>query len=145
MGGMALRAPVLAALFLIVTLATLAMPGSPNFVGEILILFGTFEDKLAYGIVASVGAVLAAGYMIRVFQRSMHNRLVPGEEPVDLGGLELAAIVPVTAVIVALGVYPQLVLDRTEETVTAKVEPAQSAVGSRQSAGLARAVPGVRP
>ena len=45
MGGMALRAPVLAALFLIVTLATLAMPGSPNFVGEILILFGTFEDK----------------------------------------------------------------------------------------------------
>jgi len=59
MGGMALRAPVLAALFLVVTLATLAMPGSPNFVGEILILFGTFQDKLVYGVVASAGVALA--------------------------------------------------------------------------------------
>jgi len=134
MGGMALRAPVLAALFLVVTLATLAMPGSPNFVGEILILFGTFEDKLVYGLVASAGVVLAAVYMIRVFQRSMHNRLVPGEEPVDLGGLELAAIVPVTLVVVALGVYPQVVLDRTEEATTAKVAPAaQVADGGNRS------------
>ncbi len=81
MGGMALRAPVLAALFLIVALATLAMPGSPNFVGEILILFGAFEDQLVYGLVASVGVVLAAVYMIRLFQRSMHNRVGPGAEP----------------------------------------------------------------
>ena len=65
LGGMAFRAPVLAALFLIVTFATLAMPGSANFVGEILILFGAFEDKLVYGLVASVGVVLAAVYMIR--------------------------------------------------------------------------------
>ena len=41
------------------------MPGSANFVGEILVLFGTFEDKLVYGLVASVGVVLAAVYMIR--------------------------------------------------------------------------------
>ena len=66
---MAFRAPVLAALFLIVALATLAMPGSGNFIGEILILFGTFEDKLVYGLVASVGVVLAAVYMIRLYQR----------------------------------------------------------------------------
>ena len=62
---MAKRAPVLAALFLITTFATLAMPGSANFVGEILVLFGTFEDNLVYGLVASVGVVLAAVYMIR--------------------------------------------------------------------------------
>jgi len=139
MGGMALRAPVLAALFLIVTLATLAMPSSPNFVGEILILFGTFEDKLVYGLVASTGVVLAAVYMIRVFQRSMHNRLVPGEEPVDLGGLELAVIVPVALVVVALGVYPQVVLDRTEEATTTKVAPAaQIAGGGDRSVAEAR-------
>ena len=72
---MALRAPVLAALFLIVALATLAMPGSSNFVGELLILFGTFQTKIVYGLVASAGVVLAAVYMIRFFQRSMHNRL----------------------------------------------------------------------
>ena len=60
---------MLAALFLIVALATLAMPGSGNFVGELLILFGIFEHKLVYGIVASAGVVLAAVYMIRIFQR----------------------------------------------------------------------------
>ena len=53
LGGMAFRAPVLAALFLVISLATLAMPGSGNFVGEILILFGTFEDNLVYGLVAA--------------------------------------------------------------------------------------------
>ena len=74
LGGMAFRAPVLAALFLVVSLATLAMPGSGNFIGEILILFGTFEDKLVYGLVASIGVVLAAVYMIRLYQGTMHGR-----------------------------------------------------------------------
>ncbi|MDQ3710050.1 MAG: NADH-quinone oxidoreductase subunit M, partial [Actinomycetota bacterium] len=124
MGGMALRAPALAALFLIVTLATLAMPGSPNFIGEILILFGAFEDKFAYGVVASLGVALAAVYMIRVFQQSMHNRNAESFEPAEIDGLGLVTVLPVTAVVVALGVYPQLVLDRTEEATVAKVEPA---------------------
>ena len=52
MGGLAFRAPVLAALFLIVALATLAMPGSANFVGEFLILTGVFKAKIVYAIVA---------------------------------------------------------------------------------------------
>ncbi len=78
MGGIAFGAPVLATLFLVITFATLAMPGSPNFVGELLILFGIFEDKLVFGLVASAGVVLAAVYMIRVFQRSMHNRAPAG-------------------------------------------------------------------
>jgi NADH-quinone oxidoreductase subunit M len=124
MGGIAFRAPVLAALFLVVTLSTLAMPGSPNFVGEILILFGTFEDKFAIGLVASAGVVLAAVYMIRLFQRSMHNRLQEGVESRDLCRLDLATIAPLTVVIIALGLYPQFVLDRSEEATTAKVRPA---------------------
>ncbi len=137
MGGMALRAPVLAALFLVVTLATLAMPGSPNFVGEILILFGAYEDKLVYGLVASVGVVLAAVYMIRVFQRAMHNRVGPGAEPTELGRLDLVAIVPLAAVVVALGVYPQFLLDRSEEATTAKIQAAAE-VAEREQRGLAR-------
>ena len=126
LGGMAFRAPVLAALFLIVTFATLAMPGSPNFVGEILILFGTFEDKLVYGLVASVGVVLAAVYMIRVFQRTMHNRVGPAVESREIDGLDLAAIAPLVAVIVALGVYPHFVVDRTEEATTAAIAEASA-------------------
>jgi NADH-quinone oxidoreductase subunit M len=127
MAGMATRAPVLATLFLIVSLATLAMPGSPNFVGEILILFGTFQHKLAFGIVASVGVVLAAVYMIRAFQRAMHSRPSgdgPGARVRDLGALDFALLAPLTAVIVALGVYPQVVLERSQKTTTAKVAPA---------------------
>ncbi len=84
MGGLAIRAPVLAALFLIVTLATLAMPGSANFVGEFLILFGTFKTKIVYALVAGAGVVLAAVYMIRLYQRSMHNPLPEGAESRDL-------------------------------------------------------------
>jgi len=134
MGGMAFRAPVLAALFLIVTLATLAMPGSPNFVGEILILFGAFEDQLVYGVVATAGVALAAVYMIRVFQRSMHNRNRPENETArDLTGLELTVIAPVTAVIVALGVYPQVVLDRTDTATTKAITAAKSAFDTRQA------------
>jgi len=125
MGGIAFRAPVLAGLFLIVALATLAMPGSANFVGELLILFGTFEDKLVYGIVASLGVALAAVYTIRLFQRSMHFRVGPGVESRDLGRPELLAIVPIVLVILALGVYPQFVLERTEAATTAKVTEAE--------------------
>jgi NADH-quinone oxidoreductase subunit M len=115
MGGIAFRAPMLAALFLIVAFATLAMPGSPNFVGELLILFGTFEDLLVYGVVASAGVVLAAVYMIRFLQRSMHNRLPPGVESSDICRLDVGTIAPLVAIVVALGVYPQVILDRTEE------------------------------
>ena len=124
MGGAAFRAPVLAALFLIITFATLAMPGSPNFIGEILILFGTFEDNLVYGLVASIGVVLAAVYMIRIFQRSMHNRVGEGVESRELCRLDLAVLVPVTAVVVFLGLYPQFVLDRTDESLVSKPEVA---------------------
>ena len=71
LGGMAFRAPVLAGLFLVIALATLAMPGSGNFVGEILILFGAFEDKLVYGLVAGVGVVLGG---------RLHDPALPGHD-----------------------------------------------------------------
>jgi NADH-quinone oxidoreductase subunit M len=126
LGGMAFRAPVLATLFLIVAFATLAMPGSANFIGELLVLFGTFEDKLVYGLVASVGVVLASIYMIRVFQRTMHNRPGPTVESSEIDGLNLAAIAPLVAVIVALGLYPNFVVDRTERATTAAIAEADS-------------------
>ena len=125
MGGIAFGAPVLASLFMVITFATLAMPGSPNFVGELLILFGIFDSKLVFGLVASAGVVLAAVYMIRVFQRSMHNRPPDGIEQRKASRLELGVIAPVVAIIVALGIYPQLLLDRTEEATVSKVSAAE--------------------
>ena len=120
MGGMALRAPVLAAFFLIVTLATLAMPGSPNFIGEILILFGAFEDKFVFGVVAS--ARRRAGRRLhdpRVPEVDAQPRRPRAPRRLRWTRLGFVAIVPVTAVVVALGVYPQLMLDRTEDAFAA--------------------------
>ena len=77
MGGIAFRAPVLASLFLIVALATLAMPGSSNFVGEFMILLGVFRSKLAISVIAFAGVVGAAVYALRLFITSMHNRVGP--------------------------------------------------------------------
>jgi NADH-quinone oxidoreductase subunit M len=127
LGGLAFRAPVLAALFLVVAFATLAMPGSPNFVGELLILFGAFEDQLVYGLVASVGVVLAAVYMIRAFQRGVHYRTGEIVEPRELDRIDLGAIAPLVAVVIVLGVYPQLVLERTEPATTSQIQAAQEA------------------
>jgi NADH-quinone oxidoreductase subunit M len=121
MGGLAFRAPVLAAVFLIVALATLAMPGSANFAGEFLILTGVLKAKIVYALVAGTGVVLAAVYMIRLYQRSMHNPLEPGGESRDLTVPDGLVIVPVVAVIIALAVYPQFVLHRSDRAVSTSV------------------------
>jgi NADH-quinone oxidoreductase subunit M len=119
MGAMAFRAPLLAALLLIAALATLAMPGSGNFIGEFLILFGIFNAKFAYGVLASFGVALASVYMIRFFQRTMHGptREGTGERSRDLlpAGPDLMTIAPLIAVIVALGVCPQIVLSKIDQ------------------------------
>jgi NADH-quinone oxidoreductase subunit M len=122
MGGLAVRAPVLAALFLVVALATLAMPGSANFMAEFLILTGAFKEKIVFAIVASAGVVLAAVYMIRLYQRAMHNPLARGAQSREMSLRDGAVIVPIVAVIVFLALYPQFVLERSEDSVSTQVE-----------------------
>jgi NADH-quinone oxidoreductase subunit M len=126
MGGIAFRAPVLAGLFLIVALATLAMPGSSNFVGELLILFGILSTKLAFGVLAGGGVVLAAVYMIRLYQRSMHNRMGAAVESRDLTRGELVTIAPLVAVILALGFYPHFIVRRTQRSTVRQEQAAAS-------------------
>jgi NADH-quinone oxidoreductase subunit M len=115
MGGVAFRAPVLAALFLIVVLANLAMPGSSNFVGEFLILLGVFKAKMAISIIAFTGVVGAAVYSLRLFITSMHNRVGTNVSSRELGLAEAVAIVPVVIVILVLAFYPQFALRRAEQ------------------------------
>jgi NADH-quinone oxidoreductase subunit M len=135
MGGMAFRAPVLAALFLIVALATLAMPGSSNFVGEFMILLGVFQSKLAIAVIAFSGVVGAAVYMLRVYIGSMHNRLRETDSSREIVLPEFAAIVPIVAVILALAFYPQFGLRRSEASVNATVAPLQAATTPSKVAG----------
>jgi NADH-quinone oxidoreductase subunit M len=122
MGGMAMRAPVLAALFLIVTLATLAMPGSANFVGELFILNGLFQAKIVYAFVAAIGVALAAFYALRLYQRTMHNRVPEGLVSREIEWRDGIVLVPLVACIVGLALYPQLVLKRTDRAVEERIE-----------------------
>jgi NADH-quinone oxidoreductase subunit M len=124
MGGIAFRAPVLAALFLIVTFANLAMPGSSNFVGEFLILLGVFHSKLVIAAIAFTGVGLAAVYSLRLFIRTMHNRVGAEVTSRDISFREGLVLVPLVAVILFFALYPQLALHKGEPTITKAVQAA---------------------
>lgn len=121
LGGMAFRAPVLAALFLVVSLATLAMPGSANFVGEFLILLALFKAKIVYSFVAGIGVVLASVYMIRAYQRSMHGPVGAHVSSREVGRGDAVVLVGLVACVLALAIYPQFVLKRSQDSVSASV------------------------
>jgi NADH-quinone oxidoreductase subunit M len=111
-GGVQKVAPVLAGLFLIAGLAGLALPGLSTFVSEFLVLIGTFTRYEAAAVLATVGIILAAIYILWMYQRTMTG---PVREEVsampDLGARELWAVGPLIALVVALGVYPKPALD----------------------------------
>jgi NADH-quinone oxidoreductase subunit M len=128
MGGIAFRAPVLASIFLIVSLATLAMPGSANFVGEFMILLGVFQTKLAIAIIAFAGVVMASVYALRLFIRAMHNRVGKGVDSHEMSPRDGLVLIPLVAVIVFMAIYPQLALRRSEGSTKAAVASAQAAL-----------------
>jgi NADH-quinone oxidoreductase subunit M len=112
-GGVQKVAPVLAGFFLVAGLSSLALPGLSSFVSEFLVLVGTFERYTWVGVIATLGIVLAALYILLMYQRTMTG---PTPEPVrervgDLGAREVTAIAPLLVVIVALGFFPQPVLN----------------------------------
>ena len=130
MGGVAFRAPVLASLFLIVALATLAMPGSSNFIGEFMILLGVFRTKLAVAVVAFAGVVGAAYYALRLFIGTMHNRVGPRVASREIRLGDVAAIAPLVLAILALAFFPQFGLSRSQRTVQATVASAPELFGT---------------
>jgi NADH-quinone oxidoreductase subunit M len=129
---------VLAGLFLITALATLAMPGSANFMGEFLILLGVFKAKLAIAIIALTGVILASVYMLRAFIRTMHNR--PGEKVVsrDLSLRDALVVAPLVAAILAFAVYPQQALEDGERGARAAIRAAQDVAGQGGATAEAR-------
>ena len=125
MGGIARRAPVIAVLFLIVAFANLAMPGSSNFVGEFYILLGVFSTNVPIAVIAFSGVALAAVYTLRLFIRTMHNRVGPHVESTELTLADALVLVPLVLAIIALAFYPQVILAKGEKSITAAVVPAR--------------------
>jgi NADH-quinone oxidoreductase subunit M len=134
MGGLAVRAPVLAALFLIATLALLAMPGSANFIGEFYILNGIFQAKIVYAFVASIGIALAAYYAIRLYQATMQNRKPDGIESREVGLMRGVILSGLVACILGIALWPGLVLHRADRSVSGQLSstaPAPTTVAQR--------------
>jgi NADH-quinone oxidoreductase subunit M len=144
-GGVAAKAPLLAGAFFLAGLASLALPGTNSFVSEFLVLIGSFPTRPVFTILATVGIILAALYILLMYQRTMHGPargvLLSSEdgEPaaghggstatltaprrtlrvLDLDRRELAVVAPLIALILVLGVYPEPLLNLIEPAVAA--------------------------
>jgi NADH-quinone oxidoreductase subunit M len=118
-GGLARIVPVFTAAFLIATLSSIGLPGLNGFVGEFLILVGTFRVNMLYAVLATAGIILAAVYMLWMFQRVMFGPVTQEANRglVDLTPREMAVLAPVLALIVWIGIYPQPFLRTTEAAV----------------------------
>ena len=118
LGGLWQSQPNLSAFFLLFAFASLGLPGLANFAGEILILVGVFSSHPFWGMIAVVGVLLAAAYMLRLVQEVIWG---PCCEPIDKHDLwprEWLIVVPLAALVIWLGCYPQPLLESLREPVS---------------------------
>lgn len=117
-GGVQKIAPVLSGILLIAGLSSLSLPGLAPFVSEFMVLAGTFTRSVPAAVIATLGIVLAALYILIMYQRTMTGPLSEGSEVVtDLDSREVAALAPAVVLIVGLGFFPQPLLDLVNPAV----------------------------
>ena len=123
-GGVDRVAPVLAGLLLFAGLNTLSLPGLGSFVSEFMVLAGTFGRHPAYAVVSTLAIVLAALYILIMYQRTMTGPADPQvvEKVTDINGRERLAMAPLVLLIVALGVFPKPLLSIIEPTTQATMQ-----------------------
>ena len=118
-GGLWYRLPVLSVMFLIVTFASIGLPGLNGFIGEFLILLGAFSVTPGWTAAAATGIILGAIYMLWMFRRVFFGPMTHPENQklTDLNQRELLILVPVVALIIIMGIYPQPFLSRMKPAV----------------------------
>jgi NADH-quinone oxidoreductase subunit M len=118
-GGLSTPMPILAIFFMIVTLSSVALPGTNGFVGEFLILLGAFRANMLFGILGTTGVVLGAVYMFWMFQRVMFGEVKKEENKklIDLGKREVLILCSVVFFIVLMGVYPKMFFRKMDTSV----------------------------
>ena len=122
-GGVEKVAPVLAGIFLVAGLSSLSLPGLSPFVSEFLVLAGTFTTSITAAVIATLGIVLAALYILLMYQRTMTGPVRESTKNLpDLRPREIAALAPLLALIVVLGFFPKPALDVLNPTVDALLE-----------------------
>ena len=112
-GGLASSMPVFAGMFLFIAFASIGLPGLNGFVGEFLILMGSYPTLPYYTVVAAVGVILAAVYLLWAYERVFTGKLtnLANQRVSDLSIGEVLVFVPLVALIILLGVYPKVALD----------------------------------
>ena len=118
-GGLAKVMPVFSAFLMIVMLSSIGLPFTNGFVGEFLILLGAFKANMWYGIAASTGVVLAACYMLWMYQRVVFGKVTnpENEKLKDINWREKIILIPLVLLIFFIGMYPAPLFERTEPAV----------------------------
>jgi NADH-quinone oxidoreductase subunit M len=118
LGGIGAAAPLLTGAMLLATLASIGVPGLNGFVGEFLVLTGTFSVHRVFAIIAVSGVVLAALYLLWAYQRSFQGPLEnPANRISDLNGRERLLLAPVLALLIVFGLFPRPMLDRMTPSI----------------------------
>ncbi len=123
-GGLVLRMPVYALVFMLFTMANVGLPGTSGFVGEFLTLAGAFQVSTWAAFGAAIGVILSAGYALWLYRRVVFGDLIKESlrSISDMDRREKALFAPLVAATLILGVYPALVLDVIGPTVAALIE-----------------------
>ena len=132
MGGLASRTPVYAAVFGFFAFASAGLPGLSGFVGEFLVLVGTFEVSPAAAAVATFVMILSAGYLLFMYGRIVFGEVSDflaalGDHLTDMSPVEILTLVPLGVLVVVFGIQPGLLLDLVQGTVTETLAEVTSA------------------
>jgi NADH-quinone oxidoreductase subunit M len=142
LNGLQKVAPWLAAIFTVVMLSSIGVPGLNGFVGEFLILIGTFVTHRWYAVVGAVGVIFAALYLLWAYQRVFHGEPTGDNATMrDISWKDRWVMVPLLAAIVFLGVYPKPVLSRIQPSVDTVLARVHDVTGYNQPSVAAGAKP----
>jgi NADH-quinone oxidoreductase subunit M len=133
LNGLQRAAPWLAGVFTVVMLSSVGVPGLNGFVGEFLVLIGTFLTHRWYAVVGATGVILAALYLLWAYQRVFHGEPSGDNATMrDMSWRERWVMAPLLVAIVFLGVYPKPVLDRIQPSVDAVLAHVHTVTGYSQ-------------
>ncbi len=138
-GGLVVRMPTYALVFMFFTMANVGLPGTSGFVGEFLTLMGIFQVNTWVAVVATSGVILSAAYALWLYRRVVFGDLIKGalKSIGDLSGRERAIFAPLIAMTLLLGIYPSLVTDIIGPSVGALVADYHAALPVRDAAQVA--------
>jgi len=140
-GGIARVVPMFAAVLTFVSLSSIGLPGTNGFVGEFLVLIGSYRTYPVLAVISATGVIFAAAYLLWAIQRILFNPLDKPENAhvPDLNKRELALLIPLIAAIIWLGVYPAPVLRRMESSAQLLVNRVNGVTGNVATLNTAEA------